>query len=231
MPTALADRMEAARIAEGRRRMTHWAPPALIPRPSLADVAEFAAEAVTPYGNYVSARDAVQDFQGGHPVSGSMNALLALPGLGIVGAVGRGAKRAGKTVNALAEGVDAYHGTRAAEFDVFRPGQDGGMYFSNSLADAGGFSTAYPASGANGPSRVMRASVNIRNPLVRDLDGELFEPDIAEAAIAEARSNGYDGVILNNVQNFDGSDPSTTYIAFKPEQISMRKTRAAQPRR
>lgn len=106
MPNALSDRMDAARIAEGRRRMTHWAPPALIPRPSLADVGEFAAEALTPYGNYVSARDAVEDFQGGNPVSGSVNALLALPGLGIVGAVGRGAKRAGKTVNALSEGVN-----------------------------------------------------------------------------------------------------------------------------
>lgn len=74
------------------------------PRISLADVGELGAEALTPYGNYVSARDAVEDFQAGHPGSGAMNALLALPGLGIVGAVGR---RGRKVIGATKKQIEA----------------------------------------------------------------------------------------------------------------------------
>jgi hypothetical protein len=110
MPNTLAD-LKASLQAEGRRRMTHWAPERHdIPRLSLADLGEFAAEAATPYGNYVSGRDAVADFESGHPVSGSVNALLALPGLGLVGAVGRRGKKA---VNALLDMSDQARMNRA----------------------------------------------------------------------------------------------------------------------
>jgi hypothetical protein len=49
MPSNVLADIKAARIAEGRRRMTHWAPERHdMPSLSLADLGEFAAEAATP---------------------------------------------------------------------------------------------------------------------------------------------------------------------------------------
>src|SRR5690606_27302507 len=63
------------------------------------------------------------------------------------------------------------------------------------------------------------AFLSIRNPLEHDFGGELFDPDSVERVIRRARREGHDGVIIRNIQNFEGGDTSTTYIAFRPEQI------------
>jgi predicted RNA methylase len=111
-----------------------------------------------------------------------------------------------------------YHGTRA-DIHEFRLGRDGGIYFSDSADDASGFGERYTVSGANGASRVMPVFLSLQNPLIRDVNGELYEPDIAAHAIAEAQSKGRDGVILKNIVNFEGGPSSTTYIAFNSEQV------------
>lgn len=173
-----------------------------MPTVSLADLGEFAAEAMTPYGNYVSGRDAVEDFQGGNPISGSMNALLALPGLGIVGAVGRSAKRAGKAANALSEverlaraadqgyllDEPMYHGSNAL-FDVFEAGRRGASTgrptakaadWAHSRADAARDFADLATDGMGGKPTVRKLVPNKEGMITIDLKGaDLSDMDMA----------------------------------------------------
>lgn len=86
---------QAAREAEERRRMTHDKPQRHDrgPRFTAGDLARLAAETFTPYGNYMSARDAKTDFEAGDYGWGAFNALMALPGLGMLKGPGRAWRR------------------------------------------------------------------------------------------------------------------------------------------
>src|SRR5690606_7721169 len=117
-----------------------------------------------------------------------------------------------------------YHGTRS-NITAFEPGRDAAIYFTDSPEDASAFAgdfrgfteelQSYELGGAN----VIPAFLSIRNPLEHDFGDELFDPYSVELVIRRARREGHDGVIIRNIQNFEGGDTSTTYIVFQPEQI------------
>lgn len=117
-----------------------------------------------------------------------------------------------------------YHGTRA-DFTGFQPDRDGAIYFTDSPADAAAFSGDFRGHPAEfqtferGGANIMPVYLSMRNPLEVDFDFELFSPEDVQRAIKRATEEGHDGVIIRNIQNFEGSDASTTYIVFRPEQI------------
>lgn len=73
-------------------------------------------------------------------------------------------------------------------------------------------------------AQVIGAYLSIKNPLVHDQQGQISRDASFSELIAQARSEGRDGVIIRNTQD-DGSrndaEDSTTdvYIAFEPGQI------------
>src|SRR5690606_27729870 len=129
-----------------------------------------------------------------------------------------------KVVDAQGRPLVVYHGTRS-NITAFEPGRDGAIYFTDSPEDASAFAgdfrglTAERQSYELGGANVIPAFLSIRNPLEHDFGGDLFDPDSVERVIRRARREGHDGVIIRNIQNFEGGDTSTTYIAFQPEQI------------
>lgn len=110
-----------------------------------------------------------------------------------------------------------YHGTRAI-FDAFQPSRDRGIYFTDTRSEAGEFASE-GWSGTSGTPRIEAVYLALKNPLDVDAEGELFEPSMTDRFIREATKGGHDGVIVRNIVNFEGGRPSTTYIAFRPEQV------------
>ncbi len=110
-----------------------------------------------------------------------------------------------------------YHGTRA-DMEAFRPSKDGGIYFTLSEDDAQEFADVYGGT-VDGNAKIVPVYLSFMNPLNINAHGELFEPAMTNRYIAEAKTGGHDGVIVRNIQNFEGGATSDTYIAFRPEQI------------
>ena len=129
-----------------------------------------------------------------------------------------------KVVDSEGQPLVVYHGTRA-DFAEFQPDREGAIYFTDSPRDAAAFSgdfRGFPAelqTFEQGGANIMPVYLSMRNPLEVDFDFELFSPDRVERAIKRAKEAGHDGVIIRNIQNFEGGEASTTYIVFRPEQI------------
>lgn len=218
------------------------------PAVTLGGIGDLAAEAVTPYGNYVSARDAVEDFQGGHPVSGSLNALLAIPGLGIVGAVGRGAKRAGKAAD-LFEAAH-YHGGNAL-YDVIDPSRYGQVKYGRNpdwqrLSEQGFWTgkdkalaqqhAQYAAAKGGGEPitrefmirRVSDPKIGTVNNAVVELDPKDFSSEQMLGAVLDARKEGAQVLTLKGVpSNYErGGDPTELTLVFKGNEFLIRDPKA-----
>lgn len=214
--------LKAAQEAEGRRRMTHWAPQRHDVEPITPTQL---AEDFTPYGSYVSARDAVEDFKAGHLGSGAGNALLTVLGLGgILGAVGRGAKRAGKAVNALSEGErltraadqaylldePMYRGSNAL-LEVFDPARRGGASgrrsakvaeWAHSREDAAGDFAKEAADRLGGKPQVQKLVANKEGMITVNLKGADLSDDDMMNFLLDRKDEGI------RVVRFDGVNDS-----------------------
>lgn len=123
-----------------------------------------------------------------------------------------------------------YHGT-AMRFSQFvlpcYDGIDGAVYFTPLRAVARQFAITAMES-AGGRARVIRAALTLRHPkLLNAADimdttarGTLVHSFAREyAAIALARREGYDGLIVRSVPEHDGV-LTDEYAVFSPEQIT-----------
>lgn len=70
-------------------------------------------------------------------------------------------------------------------------------------------------------ARTIPVYLNIRNPLVEDFRGEEYRERPFSEIIAQAKGEGRDGVIFENVHDalLPGAPSSTVYVVFKPTQI------------
>ena len=104
-----------------------------------------------------------------------------------------------------------YHGTDA-DFTVFKS-KDGNYWFSASEDYAEAMAEE------RGGNRVMQTYLNMRKPYYAKLKPSQFsDPNFEAAIIREAKSKGYDGVIIENDTDNDLAK-DTFYVVFNPEQI------------
>jgi hypothetical protein len=121
-----------------------------------------------------------------------------------------------KVVNEDGSPKVVYHGARD-KFTVFEGGLHDVMFFTDTRSDAKQFNTTLSGT-SQGP--ILKVYLAIKNPLRKDYGGD-FGNEWIERDVKNAKKKGHDGVIITNVYNgwSDSPDDSTTYIAFKPEQI------------
>ena len=104
-----------------------------------------------------------------------------------------------------------YHGTDA-DFTVFKS-KDGNYWFSASEDYAEAMAEE------RGGNRVMQTYLNMRKPYYAKLKPSQFsDPNFEAPIIREAKSKGYDGVIIENDTDNDLAK-DTFYVVFNPEQI------------
>lgn len=112
-----------------------------------------------------------------------------------------------------------YHGTNS-DFEAFgagagnAAGEAGTVFASTSREDAEEFGRM-----KGGDVRLLTVEVDLVNPLVVDAGGEVYDPEMMTRYVREARDNGNDGIIIRRIVNFEFSDPSTSYVAFRPEAV------------
>jgi hypothetical protein len=120
-----------------------------------------------------------------------------------------------KVVDANGNPLVVYHGS-PSEFYSFDPysSMDGGFYFTEARRLAESFSKDEDGERVT----LHEVYLSIQNPKRIDLRGEQQpDQDSMRAMFEQAKSEGFDGVILKNVQEFNGV--GTQYVAFRPEQI------------
>ncbi|MFY7895512.1 MAG: hypothetical protein ACOVP8_04705 [Phycisphaerales bacterium] len=109
-----------------------------------------------------------------------------------------------------------WHGTRAAkaitEFRLSKEGSEEAAFFSDNKDEALQF--PYPRGSTSSVRVVLRGDL-----LEVNAGGELYEPDIMEGWIRDARKAGKDGVHVRDIQNFENGEISDTYAVFDPSQI------------
>jgi hypothetical protein len=126
--------------------------------------------------------------------------------------------RKSKVVDADGKPLVVYHGTHAATyFNDFHDFFEKGIYFSDSPDEASKFAQ-WPVEDRD-DARVYPCYLKIEDPLRINYRGDLFEPHVMEAHIAEAKKGKHDGLIVRNIVNFEGGESSTTYIVWEPTQI------------
>lgn len=118
---------------------------------------------------------------------------------------------ASKVVDEDGNPLVVYHGTDA-DFTVFKS-KDGNYWFSASEDYAEAMAEE------RGGNRVMPTYLNMRKPYYAKLKPSQFsDPNFEAAIIREAKSKGYDGVILENDTRND-LEKDTFYVVFAPTQI------------
>ena len=118
---------------------------------------------------------------------------------------------ASKVVDEDGKPLVVYHGTDA-DFTVFKS-KDGNYWFSASEDYAEAMAEE------RGGNRVMSTYLNMRKPYYAKLKPSQFsDPNFEGAIIREAKSKGYDGVILENDTSNDW-EKDTFYVVFAPTQI------------
>ena len=118
---------------------------------------------------------------------------------------------ASKVVDADGKPLVVYHGTDA-DFTVFKS-NDGNYWFSASEDYAEAMAEE------RGGNRVMQTYLNMRKPYYAKLKPSQFsDPNFEAPIIREAKSKGYDGVIIENDTNND-LEKDTFYVVFNPTQI------------
>ncbi len=118
---------------------------------------------------------------------------------------------ASKVVDVDGKPLVVYHGTDA-DFTVFKS-KDGNYWFSASEDYAEAMAEE------RGGNRVMQTYLNMRKPYYAKLKPSQFsDPNFEAPIIREAKSKGYDGVIIENDTDNDLAK-DTFYVVFNPEQI------------
>ena len=118
---------------------------------------------------------------------------------------------ASKVVDVDGKPLVVYHGTDA-DFTVFKS-KDGNYWFSASEDYAEAMAEE------RGGNRVMQTYLNMRKPYYAKLKPSQFsDPNFEAPIIREAKSKGYDGVIIENDTSND-LEKDTFYVVFAPTQI------------
>lgn len=134
-------------------------------------------------------------------------------------------ENASKVVDENGEPMVVYHGTNQGGYTVFRTGVVG-SYFASNRKTAENFSL--PLWGQNN-SQIYNCFINMRSPFIVDAQARRYDSiarpqemgegnnvEVAELS-AYAHSNGYDGVIVQNVIEGDGT-ATDDYVVFTPNQ-------------
>jgi hypothetical protein len=124
------------------------------------------------------------------------------------------AKKAGYTVGPV------YHG-KITDFNTFKVPEKGerAIFFSDSIDE----SNRFPLLKGRRPLEPVSAylSGNLKRlQYPKDSEGSfLYDPDVMVKLLETARREGFDGVEIDGIQNFEGGPMSTTFAVFKPSQI------------
>ena len=118
-----------------------------------------------------------------------------------------------KVVDQNGEPLVVYHGTDA---DFYSFDTKNGAWFSRSMEYAE--SMMEERNGKN----LLACYLAIKNPMIVKADPQKFAADIAweKSLIAEARTKGHDGLIIENNTDND-LEKDVFYVAFSPEQIKL----------
>lgn len=118
-----------------------------------------------------------------------------------------------KVVDPAGKPLMVYHGT-SGDFDRFDEGRTiKGIFASDDPREAARFGDT-----GEGKHSLKPLYMKIENPKILDMKGKLFDFKMVNARVIQARNDGNDGVIVQNVKNFPDSAPSNTYIALKANQ-------------
>ena len=115
-----------------------------------------------------------------------------------------------KVVDESGKPLEVYHGTNwdGWEFDT-----ENGAFFSEKE------DYAEEMAAQRGGSRIVKAYLSIRNPLVVEVPGnKMADPEFEARIIAEAKSKGHDGVKLETDTNNE-IEKDVFWVAFEPNQI------------
>lgn len=109
-----------------------------------------------------------------------------------------------------------YHGT-AANFPDFKQGriEGGAIFFTTKPSLADEFAALRGDIGQN----LIPVYLRVENPYVVDFKGQLYTPQAIEKIMERAHGRGHDGVILRNIQNFEGGKLSASIAVFSATQI------------
>lgn len=134
-----------------------------------------------------------------------------------------------KVVDEAGKPLVVYHGT-AADIQEFTPGRGGkgaredtkgAIFFTDTPRAADQFAASAQRRAGGSGANVLPVHLAISNPLEVDFAGKEKSETRVAAAIARAKADGNDGVLLQNVR--DGFAPNTpttnVWIAFSPEQV------------
>jgi hypothetical protein len=143
---------------------------------------------------------------GGAP-GGSFSSGMRLPG-----------KITQTTEETSAPGLQGFHGTNRQfeDFDQAYSGQKNAIFFTPSAEEAATF-------GKN----VMERRLDVSNPKTIDWGGSFYNEGRMNDAIQEAKDAGNDALIVGNIRNAAGREPSTTYAVWDAGKI--RKSASALP--
>ena len=115
-----------------------------------------------------------------------------------------------KVVDESGKPLEVYHGTNwdGWEFDT-----ENGAFFSEKE------DYAEEMAAQRGGSRIVKAYLSIRNPLVVEVPGnKMADPEFEARIIAEAKSKGHDGVKLETDTDNE-IEKDVFWVAFEPNQI------------
>jgi hypothetical protein len=114
-----------------------------------------------------------------------------------------------------------YHGASDSfdSFDLTRSGSSAerGVWLTNSADDASEFAGMSGGENSNVGQYYIRG--NIKRVRWPDAEDPLYMPDTMAELIRVAKDEGYDGLRVAGVQNFEGSRPSTSVVVFDPRNI------------
>jgi len=121
-----------------------------------------------------------------------------------------------------------YHGTSEPIYNF----KDGSVFFTNYKKGASQYAKQWAENGGKGT--LIKSYLNLRNPLIIDAEGRNYNEIIenytdektgkfyrqlsTNAIIPIAKRDGYDGVIINDVFDFE-DDAANDYIVFNSNQI------------
>lgn len=130
--------------------------------------------------------------------------------------VDQAAKAAGYTIGPV------YHG-RSTEFSIFKMPEKGerALFFSDSPDEANKFPILWGGKPLEPVSAYLSGNLK-RLQYPKDSEGSrLYYPDVMRKLLETARSQGFDGVAIDGIQNFEEGPLSTTYAVFKPSQVKL----------
>ncbi len=186
--------------------------------------------------------------QAGDVVKGAVNSLLVEPGwelggalqsiaqgqgtfgdvvdstMGVAGAVPGGLFAKAPSLAAIFGPV--FHGTLRSARPAIRSGglhvgSEGAAFVTDSAKDA--YEFALMKSRTSRDAKVMKGIVDDTDFKTVNARGEIYDPAMMSGIIEKAKAEGYLGVKIRNIQNFEYGEPSTSWAVFDPANVKFSK--------